>query len=315
LLLQLIFLGTGAGRPTKARNVTSIALMLPEPQNGYWLFDTGEGTQHRLLGTKLKLNKLERIFITHLHGDHLYGLPGLLSSRSFYDGISKLQLFGPPGLCAYIDCVFQKSGAHLSYELEVVEIETGQIITDNRFTIEAAELDHRICCFGYRIIERPQPGQLDLAWLSRNGVQPGPIYGKLKKGEDITLLSGQIIRSSDVVGPPTKGRIVTILGDTCPCDNAVELAKDADLLVHEATFAAGMEEKAAAYGHSTVLQAAQIAVRANAKRLVVTHFSSRFDDKEVAQLVADVKSVFPNIEAAYDYFELCVQNSFSKLEK
>jgi ribonuclease Z len=301
--LQLIFLGTGAGRPTKARNVTSIALSLPEPQNGFWLFDTGEGTQHRLLGSKLKLNKLERIFITHLHGDHLYGLPGLLSSRSYYDGASTLQLFGPPGLRAFIDCVFQQSGTHLGYELEVVEIEAGQIIADSRFTVEAAELEHRICCFGYRIIERPQPGQLDLALLSRLGVPPGPLYGKLKKGEDVTLTSGQIIRSFEVVGPPTKGRIITILGDTCPCDNAVALAKDADLLVHEATFAAGMEEKAAAYGHSTVLQAAQIAARADAKRLVVTHFSSRFDDIAVEQLVADAQTVFPNTEAAYDYFE------------
>jgi ribonuclease Z len=304
--LQLIFLGTGAGRPTKTRNVSSIALLLPEPQNGFWLFDVGEATQHRLLETKLKLNKLERIFITHLHGDHIYGLPGLLSSRSFYDGASKLQLFGPPGLRAYIDCVFQKSGVHLSFELEIIEIEVGQIFADSRLTVEAAELDHRICCFGYRIVERPRPGKLDLALLTRYGVQPGPLYGKLKNGEDVTLLGGQIIRSSEAVGPPTKGRIVTILGDTRPCEHSNRLAKSADLLVHEATFAAGMEEKAAAYGHSTVLQAAQAAARADAKRLVVTHFSARFDDNEVAMLVADAKTVFPNTEAAYDYFKLCV---------
>jgi len=311
--LQLIFLGTGAGRPTKARNVTSIALIFPETHNGFWLFDTGEGTQHRMLETKLKLNKLERIFITHLHGDHLYGLPGLLSSRSFYDGAGKLQLFGPPGLRAYIDSVFLKSGAYLSYELEIIEIEAGQVFADSRYTVEAAKLDHRICCFGYRIMERPQFGQLDLALLSRFGVQPGPLYGKLKKGEDVTLANGQVVRSADVVGSPTKGRVVTILGDTRPCDNADTLAKDADLLVHEATFAPGMEEKAAAYGHSTVLQAAQIAARADVKRLVVTHFSSRFDDKAVAQLVADVKAVFPNIEAAYDYFELYVPKPLSML--
>ncbi|WP_409340642.1 ribonuclease Z [Paenibacillus sp. MBLB4367] len=307
--MQLQFLGTGAGRPTIERNVTSIVFSLPEPQHSFWLFDAGEGTQHRLLETKLKLNKLQRIFITHLHGDHVYGLPGLLSSRTFYEGAGPLQLFGPKGLHALLDGVFQNSGAHLNYELEIFEIEEGPVFSDDRFTVEAAELDHRIRCFGYRIEERPRPGQLNIALLSRLGVPPGPSYGKLKSGEDVTLSDGRIIRSEEVVGQPAKGRILTILGDTCPCDNAIRLAQDADLLVHEATFAAGMEEKAAAYGHSTVLQAAQIASKAGAKRLAVTHFSSRFDRDEIAELVESVKSVFPNVVAANDYLELAISKS------
>jgi ribonuclease Z len=304
--MQLTFLGTSAGRPTKARNVTSIALTLTSQHNRYWLFDVGEGTQHRLLGTPNKLNKLERIFITHMHGDHLYGLPGLLSSRSYYDGASDLKLFGPPGLRTYIECVLHQSGARLDYELETVEIGAGRIYEDDHYTVEAAELDHRITCFGYRITEKPQPGKLDLALLERLGVTPGPLYGKLKKGEDIALANGEIVRSTDAVGPVTHGRIVTILGDTRPCDNANALAMNADVLVHEATFATGMEEKAKAYGHSTALQAAHTAARAGAKRLILTHFSSRFDDEAVAQLVDDVKPVFANIEAAHDYLAVCI---------
>jgi ribonuclease Z len=304
--LKLTFLGTSAGRPTKARNVTSIALSLPEPQHSFWLFDTGEGTQHRLLGSKLKLNKLERIFITHLHGDHIYGLPGLLTSRTYFEGAVPLTIYGPPGIRTFIDCVFHQSGVHLGYKLEIIEIEAGQVFSDSYFTVEAAELVHRMPCFGYRITEHSQPGKLDLPLLKTLGVPSGPLYGKLKQGENITLDSGEIVYSSDVVGPPTNGRIVTILGDTSPCDNVLVLAKDADLLVHEGTFAGGMEEKAAAYGHSTVLQAAQAALQANVKNLVMTHFSSRFDDHAIEQLVQDAQEIFVNTAAAYDYFEFCV---------
>ncbi|MBW7458707.1 ribonuclease Z [Paenibacillus sepulcri] len=305
--MQIVFLGTSAGRPTKARNVTSIALKLPEPSNGFWLIDCGEGTQHRLLGSKLKLNRLERILITHLHGDHIYGLPGLLTSRSYFDGAGPLQIYGPSGLRAYLESVFEHSGVHLEYELDIIEIaEAGLVAEDERFSVETEELEHRLPSYGYRITELAQQGHLDIAKLTQLGVPPGPLYGRLKNGEDITLENGEVIRSSDVVGASLPGRIITILGDTRPCENAVHLAEGADLLVHEATFAAGMEEKAAAYGHSTVVQAAQIASRAGARKLVLTHFSSRFDDEAVEGLIADAQSIFPASAAAYDYLEILV---------
>ncbi|SEM83872.1 ribonuclease Z [Paenibacillus sp. OV219] len=305
--MKLTFLGTSAGRPTKSRNVTSIALSLPEPFCGFWLFDTGEGTQHRLLASGLKLNKLERIFITHLHGDHLYGLPGLLSSRSYFEGAGPLQVYGPKGLKAYLDVIFHHSGVHLGYELEVIEIQEGVVAEDSRFIIEAAALEHRMPCFGYRITEKSQLGQLNLGLLAELGVKPGPQYGKLKRGEDIMLEDGRHVCSAEVVGPPIAGRVITILGDTKPCDNAVVLAGSADLLVHEATFAGGMEVKAEAYGHSTIRQAAEIAQKAGAKRLVVTHFSSRFDEEAVAEMVDDAKQLFPNIEPASDFAEFIVK--------
>ncbi len=298
--MQLIFLGTGAGRPSKSRNVTSIAFSLADPNVGFWLFDAGEATQHRLLETKLKLNKLDNVFITHLHGDHLYGLPGLLSTRTYYEGAGKLRLFGPTGLRAYLEGVFAHSGAHLNYELEIHEVEPGRIYEDHRCVVTAAALEHRIACFGYRIEEKPLPGPLDLAKLIALGVPLGPLYGKLKRGEDATLPDGRLIRSADVVGSSVRGRTVAILGDTMPCDDAVLLARDADLLVHEATFASGMEEKAEAYGHSTFRQAAAVAAGAGAKRLVVTHFSSRYDEEAVARLVREAMDAFPAIEPAHD---------------
>lgn len=302
--MQLTFLGTGAGRPSKARNVTAIALSVAEPQNGFWLFDVGEATQHRLMDSRLKLNKLDKIFLTHLHGDHLYGLPGLLSSRTYFEGAGKLQLYGPPGIKAFVECVFEHSGAHLNYELEIVEIGEGLLFENSKYRVTCAELTHRVPCFGYRIVEQPQPGALDLQKLIQLGVPLGPLYGKLKRGEDITLPNGQLIRSLDVVGPSAVGRVVTILGDTCPSENAVALAENADVLVHEATFATGMEEKAAAYGHSTFAQAAQIAAKANVKRLVLTHFSSRYDAEEIARMAEEVKPAFRNTEAAHDYLQI-----------
>lgn len=305
--MKLTFLGTSAGRPTKARNVTSLALSLPDPFCGFWLFDTGEGTQHRLLSSGLKLNKLERIFITHLHGDHLYGLPGLLSSRSYFEGAGPLQIYGPEGLKKYLDVIFDASGVHLGYEIEVIEVQEGVVVEDSRFLVEAAALEHRMPCFGYRITEKSQQGQLNLALLNELGVKPGPQYGKLKRGEDIMLEDGRHICSAEVVGPPIAGRVITILGDTKPCDNAAVLARDADLLVHEATFAGGLEEKAQAYGHSTMHQAAEIAREAGAKRLIVTHFSSRYDDEAVAEMIEDAKSIFPNIEPAADFAEFIVR--------
>ncbi|MCQ6560166.1 ribonuclease Z [Paenibacillus mendelii] len=309
--MHIQFLGTSAGRPTKSRNVTSAAFVHSEPASGFWLFDAGEGTQQQMFGTKLKLNKLEKIFVTHLHGDHIYGLPGLLSSRSYFDGAGPLVMYGPPGLRAFIDGVFMHSGTYLEYELTVTEIGPGVIMDDGHYRVTADELVHRLPSFGYRIEESAQSGQLDLEQLARRGVEPGPAYGKLKRGEDIILPSGELVRSAEVVGPPVPGRIVTILGDTCPCENGIALARNADLLVHEATFESGMEEKATAYGHSTVRQAAQIAADAGAKQLALTHFSSRYDDEAITELIAEGQKLFPNIVAAYDYMELPVPRQSS----
>ncbi|MFC3800649.1 ribonuclease Z [Cohnella sp. GCM10012308] len=305
--MKLIFLGTSAGRPTAHRNVTSIALVFPEDQNRFWLFDAGEGTQHQLLKSKLKLGKLNRIFITHMHGDHLYGLPGILSSRTYFEGADKLELYGPPGLRAYVENVLLYSEAHLNYELGIHELGgDGEAFDDGRFRIEAGELVHRVRSFGYRIEEHPRSGQLDLAYLASRGVPPGPQYGKLKRGEDIVLPDGSVIRAAEAVGPHVNGRVVTILGDTVKCERAAHLAEKADLLVHEGTFGIGLEEKAALYGHSTFLQAAETASLAGAKRLIVSHISARYADEDVEALIGQAGAIFPNIEAAYDFKEVCI---------
>lgn len=298
--MELTLLGTGAGRPSKLRNVTSMALRLPVPSSSVWLFDAGEGTQHKLLETPIKLNRIDRIFITHLHGDHVFGLPGLLSTRAYDGGVDPVTIYGPPGLQKMVETLFELSGSHLAYDIHYVETVEGVLFDDGQFRVEAAALEHRVPCFGYRIIECDRPGRLDVGKLQDAQVPPGPLYGRLKAGNDIEMPDGRKVCAKDVMGPSIRGRIVTILGDTKPCEGAVKLAQDADLLVHEATFGAGLEEKAEAYGHSTTLQAAEIAKQAGAHKLVMTHFSSRYELADANRLADEARTIFPATDAASD---------------
>lgn len=299
-----MFLGTGAGIPAKLRNVTSIALKLLEERKTVWLFDCGEATQHQILHTALKPRRIEKIFITHLHGDHIFGLPGLLGSRSFQSGDTELTIYGPKGLRQFIVVSLQISDTHLQYPLKIVEIEDGVIFEDDQFIVEAAKLDHAVESFGYRIIEKDKPGTLNAKKPQEEGVPPGPIYAKLKKGESVELENNKIIHGGDYLGPTIKGRIITILGDTRTCENAVKLASNADILVHESTFSADSEEMAYEYFHSTTSQAAKTAKRADVNVLCLTHISSRYGLEDSKQLVEEAKSIFPNTYIAHDFFEI-----------
>ncbi|GGG88052.1 ribonuclease Z [Paenibacillus radicis (ex Gao et al. 2016)] len=304
--MDIWFLGTGAGRPTKERNVTSIALRLPDPDCALWLFDAGEATQHQFMRTPLKLNKLEALFVTHLHGDHTFGIPGLLSTRSYVGGNGPMKVFGPPGIRELVDTSLRLSGTRLDYEIAYTEIEEGIIFEDERFIVEARALEHRLPCFGYRITERDRPGKLQVEKLKELGVPEGPLYGSLKKGQDVSLPDGTVVRAAEVAGTPIKGRIVTILGDTKPCDNTVILGRDADLLVHEATFADGQQEKAHLYGHSTTVEAAEAARAAGARQLVMTHFSTRFTAEQIPALEQEAQEIFPESTAAYDLYHTSI---------
>ncbi|PFA63912.1 ribonuclease Z [Bacillus sp. AFS015802] len=301
--MELLFLGTGAGVPAKLRNVTSIALKLLEERGAVWLFDCGEATQHQILHTSLKPRRIEKIFITHLHGDHIYGLPGLLGSRSFQGGESQLTVYGPKGIKEYIDVSLSVSRTHLQYPLEVVEIGEGVTFEDEGFMVEALELDHALTTFGYRVVEKDKPGVLQVDRLREVGVQPGPLYKRLKAGETVRLEDGREINGKDFLGPSISGRIVTILGDTRICSNAVELSKSADVLIHEATFNRDQEEMAREYYHSTTEQAGETALQAGAKRLFLTHISSRYTKESWEELEKEARGVFPETYMAKDFME------------
>ncbi|EKY8304822.1 ribonuclease Z [Listeria monocytogenes] len=298
--MELVFLGTGAGVPSRGRNVTSIALSMLNERNVIWLFDCGEATQHQIMRSQIKLSKLEKIFITHLHGDHIFGLPGLLSSRSFQGGESDLTIYGPVGITEYVETSLRLSGTRLTYKIIFNEIEPGLIFEDKMFSITVDELDHGLRSFGYRIVEKDKPGALNADKLIDDGVEPGPIFQKIKKGETVTLADGSVINGKDYIDEPQKGKIISIFGDTKATASELELALNADVLVHEATFEGDKEKLAGEYMHSTTLQAASLAKKANVKKLILTHISSRYDRDASKELLIEAQSVFENTEIAYD---------------
>ncbi|ALQ17031.1 ribonuclease Z [Listeria monocytogenes] len=298
--MELVFLGTGAGVPSRGRNVTSIALSMLNERNAIWLFDCGEATQHQIMRSQIKLSKLEKIFITHLHGDHIFGLPGLLSSRSFQGGESDLTIYGPVGITEYVETSLRLSGTRLTYKIIFNEIEPGLIFEDKMFSITVDELDHGLRSFGYRIVEKDKPGALNADKLIDDGVEPGPIFQKIKKGETVTLADGSVINGKDYIDEPQKGKIISIFGDTKATASELELALNADVLVHEATFEGDKEKLAGEYMHSTTLQAASLAKKANVKKLILTHISSRYDRDASKELLIEAQSVFENTEIAYD---------------
>ncbi|MCA1030642.1 ribonuclease Z [Bacillus timonensis] len=299
--MEIVFLGTGAGIPAKERNVTSIALQLLEERGATWLFDCGEATQHQILHTSIKPRRIEKIFITHLHGDHIFGLPGLLGSRSFQGGESTLTIYGPKGIKDFISISLKVSSTHLRYPLQIEEVEEGIVFEDSQFIVETKLLEHGIPSYGYRIVEKDLPGALQVEKLLAEGIPPGPLYAKLKLGEEVILPGGKKIVGKDYIGPSQKGRVVTILGDTRICENSRVLADEADLLIHEATFNYNESKLAFEYYHSTSLQAAEVAKDANVKKLLLTHISSRYQGEDCFSLVENARTIFTETEIASDF--------------
>lgn len=300
--MELLFLGTGAGLPAKTRNVSSIALKLLEERNAVWLFDCGEATQHQILYTSIKPKKIEKIFISHLHGDHIYGLPGLISSRVFQGGESPLAVYGPAGIEAFVKTSLLVTGTKLSYPLEIIEIEEGAVFEDDRFKVVAKKVSHGMESYGYRIEEKDLPGALQVEALVKKGILPGPIYQRLKNGETIRTEKGEIINGKDFMGPAKKGRIIAYTGDTRRCDNLIDLAQQADVLIHEATFGKEEDDLAHLYFHSTTEQAAATAKKAKVKQLILTHISARYQgDAKKKQLELEANKIFPKTVVASDF--------------
>ena len=298
--MQLTFLGTGAGAPSLQRNVTAIALTLSK-RGETWLFDCGEATQHQYMRSDLRPGKLEKIFITHLHGDHIFGLPGLLTSRSMAGLKEPLTIYGPQGIRQFIETALSLSGSYTSFPLEIVEIGAGLVFDDGAFRVTAWPMNHVVECYGYRIEQHDKPGFLDAPRLKAEGVPRGPWYQQLKQGERIRLEDGREIDGAEYLGPPTKGKVLAIFGDTGPTEVALQLAADADVMVHETTLEAALAEKANSRGHSTTIQTAQVAKQAGAKRLIATHFSSRYLSQDRERLLAECQSVFPQTVLAHDF--------------
>ncbi len=304
--MEILFLGTGAGVPSKSRNVSSLVLKLLNELNETWLFDCGEGTQHQILKTTLKPGKVKNIFITHMHGDHIFGLPGFLSSRSFQGGDNQpITIYGPPGIEQYINASLKYSKSNLLYKVNIVELDPkgGEIQLNKGWKVKYLPLQHNILSFGYRIEEPKSDGVLLVDKLKEYNIPNGPIFGKLKNGKTVTLEDGTELDGKDFVGEAQPGKVIAIIGDTRPNANIEKLAEDADVLVHEGTHAKGENKMANRYFHSTVEQAAQVAKASNVKQLYLNHISSRYLGADVKQLEIDARSIFKQTKVAYDLNE------------
>lgn len=253
--MELQFLGTGAGQPSKQRNVSSLALKLLDELNEIWLFDVGEATQHQILRTNIRLRKITKIFISHNHGDHIFGLPGLLATRSFQGDVGPITIYGPPGLEQFIKTSLRVSRTKVSYPIKFVELKEGGLIYNGQgFKVYTDKLDHRVPSFGYRVVEDSRPGELLMDKLAQYNVPNGPLLGKLKNGEQVVLNDGTILDGKDFLGPNRPGRIITVIYDTRSTPTIAKLAKNADVLVHESTFAGHEAKLAHSYYHSTAVE-------------------------------------------------------------
>ncbi len=305
--MKLIFLGTGAGVPSKSRNVSALVLDLLQQSNSMWLFDCGEGTQHQILHTTIKPRKINKIFITHLHGDHIFGLPGFLSSRSFQGGDQPLTIYGPPGIKQFVQTSLSVSESHLSYPLHIIEFEEGLVCEDNLFSVYCKKLEHGIPSYGFRIEEKDSKGPLLVHKLKEAGIEPGPVYRLLKEQEFVQLDNGTTLSQKDYVGPDKQGKVICILGDTRSPYKHVAFVNDAHTLVHEGTFGHELEETAYDYYHSTTTQVATLAKDANIQHLLLTHISSRYGREDIPGLLKEACSIFPNTNIVEDFDEVVLK--------
>ena len=302
--MEITFLGTSSGVPTRSRNVSSVALRLPQRAE-VWLFDCGEGTQHQLQKSDIKSSQIRRIFVTHMHGDHTFGLMGLIASCGLAGTGQPIDIYGPKGLKEYLEAAAKYSYMNFGSRLKIHTVESGLLYEDDEFSVSCQLLKHRIPAHGYRIAEKDRPGMFNLEKAKALGIPPGPVYGKLKQGQVVTLEDGRKINGKDLCGQPEIGRKIAYCTDTVFCDAAVELARDADVLIHEATFAHQDAEMAFEKMHSTTTMAAQVALLAGVKQLIMTHFSPRYafgNPIQLDDLKQEARAIFPNTKLAYDFY-------------
>jgi ribonuclease Z len=298
--VTITFLGTGSGVPTLQRSLPCVAL---QREGELFLFDCGEAAQIGMRRAGIGWARLEGIFISHMHGDHVTGLPGVMMSLQMVGREAPLTLVGPPGLEAWVRCFRRSLQTGFSYQVRIVEAEAAGVVWEaTEYQVTCAPLDHRLFCLGFALREHDRPGRFNLERARALGVPEGPLFGRLQRGETVEAPDGQggsrVVRPEEVLGPPRPGLSVAYCTDTRPCANAVELGRGVDLLIHEGTFDATMPEEAAAKGHSTVVEAAEVAARAGARELVITHISPRYMD--MPPLKEQARAVFPNTRLARD---------------
>jgi len=306
--VNITFLGTSSGVPTLTRNVSSLALKLTQSSE-VWLFDCGEGTQHQIIKSNIKSSQIKKIFITHMHGDHIYGLPGLLATLGLSGNSNGIEIYGPSELRNFITSTLNSSYCKLSFPLHFIEVE--DYASQNKFLYESEKvkvncacLKHRLPAYGYRVSEKDKPGIFDIKKAEYLKIPPGPIYAELQKGKKVDLGDGRSFNGKEFCGTPRKGESFVYCTDTVFSKSAVSLSKNADLLVHESTFSKEDEKMAYEKLHSTTIMAAKTALLSNTKKLIITHISPRYNKRSSitpSDLLKEAQKIFPNTYLAKDF--------------
>ncbi len=300
-MFRLVILGSGASLPTLQRHCAAVAVQF---EGDLHLFDCGEGTQLQWRRAALRFGRLRAIHISHLHGDHLNGLVGLMQTMSLGGREPELQVSGPPGLKDFLEAIRRFQGVRLAYPLRVVESTGGMLVRGSGYRIDCALLDHGPATLGFSLTEDERPGRFDVQSAEKLGLPAGPDYGRLQNGETVIAPDGKEIRPEQVLGPPRPGRKLAYCVDTRPCEAAVDLARGACLFVCDSTFGTDLEHEAGARGHGTAAQAASMALEAGVERLLLTHISARYHDPR--PLLAEARAVFAATEMATDLMEVLV---------
>jgi len=294
--MQVLFLGTSSMVPTKERNQNGI--LISYGSEGI-LVDCGEGTQRQLKIAGIKLTKITKILISHWHGDHVLGLPGLIQSMSASDYQKTLQIYGPTGTNNFMKKMFEVFVFDKKINIKINEIDSGKFFENDDFILQAEPLEHSIATLGYSLIEKDKR-KINVKFTKNLSIPEGPLLGKLQSGKNI-IWKGEKI-NADKATKIVQGKKITIINDTVPCNSADKLAKDSDLLICESTYSSNLEDKASEYGHMTAKQAAELANRSNTKKLILTHFSARY--KNTQELEEDARNYFDNVLSAKDFMKI-----------
>jgi ribonuclease Z len=283
-----VFLGTSGSMPTERRGSSSAVLKVGR---GLIMFDCGEGTQRQMVRARVGFRRNMVVLVSHLHGDHVLGLPGLLQTMSLLGREKQLDIYGPSGLISYVKAFSEALGGP-TFPVILHEVQEPGTVAASSHTLEG---------WSYSVLEKPRPGRFHPAKARALGVPEGPLWHRLQHGEDVEV-EGRVVEPGMVADPPRRGRKVVYSGDTRPTAELMELARGADVLVHEATFAEELAERAREDGHSTTSEAAGVARDAGVRLLVLTHLSSRYPEPGV--LLDEARKVFQRVVIAEDLMEL-----------
>jgi ribonuclease Z len=298
--IQVAFLGTAASVPTSERSLPAVLI---QRGNEQLMFDCGEGVQRQMIKANAGFHKKMKVFISHMHGDHVLGLPGLLQTMALMDRQRSVEIYGPEGVKRFLEGTREVLQFALTFPVEIHEVHAAGIIcSEKEYAVETAWANHVIPSLVYAFVEKPRAGKFYPDKARALGVPEGELWSKLQHGEQVKLANGRVVKPEEVMGSLRHGRKIVYSGDTKPFEGFARFAAGADLVIHEATLDDALAEKAAEDGHSTPSQAAEAAAEAKAKKLVLTHISARYADARV--LLEQAQKIFKNTVVAEDFMRL-----------